>query len=67
MANIRERYVFDKNGRPIGVHLDLVEGRELLEELEAEQWVRAYDRARESGDEAIPFEQAVAEIERDRP
>jgi len=67
MANIRERYVFDKNGRPIGVHLDLVEGRELLEELEAEQWVRAYDRARESGDQAIPFEQAVAEIERDRP
>lgn len=67
MANIRERYVFDKNGRPIGVHLDLVEGRELLEELEAEQWVRAYDRAKESGDEAIPFEQAVAETERDRP
>jgi hypothetical protein len=67
MANIRERYVFDKNGRPIGVHLDLVEGRELLEELEAEQWVRAYDRARESGDEAIPFDQAVTEIERGRP
>jgi predicted DNA-binding protein (UPF0251 family) len=36
---------------------------EALEELEA---IRAYDRAKASQDEAIPFEQAVEEIERAR-
>ena len=33
---------------------------EILEELEA---IRAYDEAVDSGDEAIPFEEAIAEIE----
>ena len=66
MAKIRERTVFDKNGRPAGVHLDFVECRELLEELETEQCTRAYDEAKASGDEALPFETAIAEIERTR-
>jgi hypothetical protein len=66
MARIRERFVFDKNGRPAGVHLDFVECGDLLEELEAEQCARVYDEAKASGDEAVPFEQAVAEIERSR-
>ena len=34
-----------------------------LEELES---IRAYDAVKVSGDEAVPFTQAVAEIERDR-
>ena len=34
-----------------------------MEELES---IRAYDAAKSSGDEAIPFDQAVREIERDR-
>jgi hypothetical protein len=33
---------------------------EILEELEA---IRAYDEAMASGDKAIPFEEAIAEIE----
>jgi len=63
MAKIRERFVFDKSGRPAGVHLDFVECRELLEELEAEECARAYDRAKDSGDQPLPFEQALAGIE----
>jgi hypothetical protein len=63
MAKIRERFVFDKNGRPAGVHLDFVECRDLLLELEAEECARAYDRARDGGEAAIPFEQALAAIE----
>jgi hypothetical protein len=34
-----------------------------LEELES---IRAYDEAKQSGDEAVPFNQAVREIEQDR-
>jgi hypothetical protein len=36
---------------------------QVLEELES---IRAYDAAKASGDEVIPFEQAVTEIERER-
>jgi hypothetical protein len=63
MPKIRERFVYDKNGRPAGVHLDFVECRDLLQELEAEECARAFDRAKNSGDEALPFEQALTEIE----
>jgi hypothetical protein len=66
MAKIRERFVFDKNGRPAGVHLDFVDCRDLLTELEAEQCVRAYDEAASSGGEPLPFENVIAEIERTR-
>ena len=64
MAKIRERFVFDRNGRPAGVHLDFVDCHDLFKELEAEQCVRAYDEATSSGDAALPFERVVAEIER---
>jgi hypothetical protein len=43
-----------------------VECGDLLQELEKEQCVRIYDEAKASGGEALPFEQVVAEIERDR-
>jgi hypothetical protein len=63
MAKIRERYVYDNKGRPAGVHLDFLGCRELLQELEAEECTRAYDRAKNSGDELLSFEEAVAGIE----
>ena len=66
MATIRERYVVDENGRRVGVFLDIADYQRLLEELEELACIRAYDAAKSSGDEAVPFEQAVAEIERDR-
>jgi hypothetical protein len=64
MAKIRERVVFNKEGRPAGVHLDFTECADLLAELEVEQCARAYDEATASGGDAVPFEQAVSEIER---
>ena len=66
MAKIRERFVFDKNGRPAGVHLDFVDCRDLLLELEAEECARAYDRAKDNGERAIPFEQAITAIKSER-
>lgn len=56
----------DKNGNRVGVILDMKEYRQLLEALEELESIRAYDAAKASKDEAIPFEQAVAEIERKR-
>lgn len=66
MAKIRERVVFGKDGKPSGVHLDFTECGDLLAELEAEQCARAYDEALESIQDALPFEQVVTEIERER-
>jgi hypothetical protein len=67
MAKIRERVVFDKTGRPAGVHLDFVDCQDLMRELEMEACVRAYDEAKNSGDDAIPLELALAGIESRRP
>ncbi len=44
--------------------LTLEDYRKLLAELEELESIRAYDAAKATEDEAIPFEQAVAEIER---
>jgi hypothetical protein len=67
MSKFKENYVIDEQGNPIGVVLDIADYRKLLEELEELESIRAYDAAKVSGDDAIPFEQAVAEIEQNRP
>jgi len=66
VAEFAKRYVVDENGERVGVVLDIGEYRRLLEELEELESIRAYDAAKASGDEAIPFEQAVTEIEQPR-
>jgi hypothetical protein len=63
MTKFQENFVIDENGNRIGVILDIASYRKLLEEIEELESIRAYDAAKSSGDEAIPFEQAVSEIE----
>jgi hypothetical protein len=54
-----ERYLVDAEGHRIGVLLSIEEYEELLEAAEELEAIRAYDAAKASGDEMIPFEQAV--------
>lgn len=61
-----KRYIVDEKGEPTAVILDIKDYRKLLEDLEELESIRAYDEAKASGDEGIPFEQAVEEIERSR-
>ena len=63
MGKFQENYVIDKKGNRIGVILDIDNYRKLLEEVEELESIRAYDAAKASGDEAIPLEQAISEIE----
>ncbi|HYU17401.1 MAG TPA: hypothetical protein VEQ11_01760 [Chloroflexota bacterium] len=56
----------DEQGNPSGVLLDIEEYRQMLEELEELEAIRAHDAAKASGDEAIPFEQAVKQIDEQR-
>jgi hypothetical protein len=67
---MKMRYLTDENGRRIGVVLD-IEEYERLREIEDEmEDIRRYDEAmaaRKRGEsEAIPWEQAKREIEKER-
>lgn len=66
MVTSKERYVVDEKGQRTGVLLDIAVYCRLIEEAEELECIRAFDAAKAPGEEAIPFEQAVDEIERDR-
>jgi len=63
MIDVKERYIIDEKGNRTGVLLDIDDYNKILDELEELYSIRAYDAAKASGDEAIPFEEAVTEIE----
>ena len=66
MTSLHERYVVNEKGERVGVLLGWEEYQKLLEELEEVEAIRAYDAAKASGDEVLPFEQAVGQIENRR-
>ena len=66
MSAYKENFIVDENGQRIGVVLEIADYRRLLAELEELESIRAFDAAKAAGDEVINFEQAVAEIERER-
>lgn len=67
MLELQETYLTDAEGNRVGVILGIEEYQRLLDALEELEAVRAFDEAKKaSDDEAIPFEQAIAEIERSR-
>ena len=66
MARLNQRYIIDDLGNKVGVLLDMEDYQKLLEELEELESIRAYDSAKASGDEAVPFEIAVADIEQNQ-
>ena len=66
MATLKEKYVVNENGERVSVLLDWEDYRALLEELEELESIRAYDAAKASDDESVPFEKAMEEIENKR-
>jgi PHD/YefM family antitoxin component YafN of YafNO toxin-antitoxin module len=65
MPKSRE-FVVNSRGKPVRVILDIAEYNQLLEAMEELEAIRAYDTTKASPDEAIPFDQAIEEIERSR-
>ena len=61
-----QSFLVDADGNQVGVVLDVREYQAMLEELEELDALRAYDAAKASGEQPIPFEQAIEEIERPR-
>ena len=63
MSANKERFIVDERGNKTAVLVEIERYSELLEAQEELALIRAYDEAKSSNDEAIPFEQAVKEIE----
>jgi len=66
MNPIKARYIVDEKGNRVGVLLDWDDYRRLLEALEELESIKAYDAAKASDEERIPFDKAIKEIERSR-
>ena len=63
MSTNREQFVVDESGKRTAVLLEIERYSELVEAQEELEAIRAYDEAKASHEEAIPFTQAIKEIE----
>jgi hypothetical protein len=61
-----KKYVTNRRGQKIAVVLDIEDYKKMLADIEELNSIRAFDAAKASGDEAIPFIKATQEIERSR-
>jgi len=61
-----KRFVTDRRGKKVAVVLAIEDYKKLLAEIKELDAIRAYDAAKASGEEPIPFEKATQEIERSR-
>lgn len=66
MTRVKERFVIDEDGNKTEVVLSIEDYETILQEFEELESIRAFDAAKASGDEAVPAEQAFAEIEKTR-
>jgi len=63
MIKVRPEYIVDENLNKKSVVLPYAEWKNIIEEMEELDDIRAYDQAKnETEDETIAFEQAVKEI-----
>lgn len=64
MSKTKEKFVVNNRGRRVSVILDIVDYERMLAEVEELESIRAYDAAKASGEESLPFETVAEEIER---
>jgi hypothetical protein len=65
MVRLNECFVVDEHGKRVAVLLDTADYKNVLKEFEELESIRAYDSAKASQPETIPFDRAISEIERD--
>jgi hypothetical protein len=65
-VDLNERFVVDETGNRVAVLIDIEDYQKVLEALEELEAIAAYDEAKSSKDEIIPFDQATTEIESQR-
>ena len=60
------RFLTNEKGEKLAVVLEIEEYEKLLEELEDAEALREYHEAKASGEVGVPFDEAMARIERER-
>ena len=61
-----KQFLTDEKGEKIAVVISIQEYEELLEELEDAEAIREYQEAKASGQVGVPWDEALARIERER-
>ena len=67
MLALEESFVINTSGEKVAVLLEIQRYMRLLEAEEELDALRAYDIAKADDGEAVPFAQAILEIEQTRP
>lgn len=65
MVSLHPEYVVDDKDKRKAVVLPMEEWEKVIDELEELEDIRLYDAAKQESGAAIPFEDAVREIEQD--
>jgi len=65
MVRLHPEYVVDDQDKRKAVVLPVEEWEKVMDELEELEDIRLYDVAKQEAGEAVPFEQAIKEIDRD--
>jgi PHD/YefM family antitoxin component YafN of YafNO toxin-antitoxin module len=60
------QFVVNERGEKVAVVISIEEYEELLGELEDREAIREYEEAKASGEIPVPFDEAIARIERNR-
>ena len=66
MGVLKQQFIEDSQGHRIAVLLPIDQYNKMIEQLEVMEDIKSYDAAEASGDEIIPFDQAIDEIEENR-
>jgi hypothetical protein len=61
---VKEKFITDDKGKTISVILDIGEYKKLQAHIDELEDVVLYDKAKKSKDGVIPFDKAIAEIEK---
>jgi len=56
--------IVNENGKPVSVILSISTYKKILDDLEELEEIRAYDKAKKSTDEVLPFEEALDKFKR---
>jgi PHD/YefM family antitoxin component YafN of YafNO toxin-antitoxin module len=60
------QFVVNERGEKVAVVISIEEYEKILEELEDLEAIREYEEAKASGETPVPFDEAIARIERNR-
>lgn len=63
MTTPKPNLITGKDGKPLGVFLEIAEYEAMLAGLEELEAIHAYDAAKATGDDAVPYADTVREIE----